>query len=460
MTLVVTDVAARGIDIPMLDNVINFNFPAQPKLFVHRVGRVARAGRSGTAYSLVSPEEVPYMLEVHLFIGRPVKTSSLITGETSDGLFGEFPARLLQVEHDSIRKYHSHTAELNDLARVCSNAYKQYVRSRPLPSAESIKRHKQMIATNPSLCPHPLLAGTLNPEEKKRWEFLDSMKKFKPSSTVFEIGNKAKTIGYKVMKSKRTLHGEAILATKKRVGEIRQIFPEAKKAKLAECSTEEYEEFFTTIIDPGRKKDKSVSFVDEENFVPYQARDKHTEKGLAVGSFDKQAASEVLDLMGEDQKDYLKQKRVKKWDRKKKRFASDNESSKPKKVKTESGAYISASYKTNRYKEWTGRNKVESHQVGEKEKAGRAPSFFRGRGGKKVWHTKGMEHSAGKGGGNKQRKRLGKGGSGPMGSKTPKGRRSQLKSVDDIVNKRQKDERNRKRHSDQKKKGGRKRKKF
>lgn len=45
--LVVTDVAARGIDIPQLDNVINYNFPAKSKLFVHRVGKCVILKKNG-----------------------------------------------------------------------------------------------------------------------------------------------------------------------------------------------------------------------------------------------------------------------------------------------------------------------------------------------------------------------------------------------------------------------------
>jgi len=57
-TLVATDVAGRGIDIPQVDCVINYNVPKHPLLYFHRVGRTARAGGSGRSYTLVSRREL------------------------------------------------------------------------------------------------------------------------------------------------------------------------------------------------------------------------------------------------------------------------------------------------------------------------------------------------------------------------------------------------------------------
>jgi ATP-dependent RNA helicase DDX54/DBP10 len=72
--LVVTDVAARGIDIPLIDHVIHYAFPPSAKLFIHRSGRAARAGRIGYCWGIVDPEEMPYMIDLHVFLGRKLST--------------------------------------------------------------------------------------------------------------------------------------------------------------------------------------------------------------------------------------------------------------------------------------------------------------------------------------------------------------------------------------------------
>lgn len=59
--LVATDIAARGLDIPLLPHVINFELPNIPEDYVHRIGRTGRAGASGEAISLVSADEVDYL---------------------------------------------------------------------------------------------------------------------------------------------------------------------------------------------------------------------------------------------------------------------------------------------------------------------------------------------------------------------------------------------------------------
>ncbi|XP_059061046.1 probable ATP-dependent RNA helicase Dbp45A [Achroia grisella] len=63
-TLVATNVAARGLDIPTVDLVINHKLPLEPKEYIHRVGRTARAGRSGMAISLITPYDILRLGEI------------------------------------------------------------------------------------------------------------------------------------------------------------------------------------------------------------------------------------------------------------------------------------------------------------------------------------------------------------------------------------------------------------
>ena len=103
--LIVTDIAARGLDIPSLDNVINYHFPATPKLFLHRVGRVARAGRMGTAYSFISTDEISYLFDVQEFIGKTIQyTNKNEDNQDHHLLFGNVPQTIIDEESETIRK--------------------------------------------------------------------------------------------------------------------------------------------------------------------------------------------------------------------------------------------------------------------------------------------------------------------------------------------------------------------
>jgi ATP-dependent RNA helicase RhlE len=68
LVLVATDVAARGLDIDELPHVINFELPRTPEDYIHRIGRTGRAGKPGTAISLVSASEVQYLVEIEKLI--------------------------------------------------------------------------------------------------------------------------------------------------------------------------------------------------------------------------------------------------------------------------------------------------------------------------------------------------------------------------------------------------------
>ncbi len=70
--LVATEVAARGLDIDQLPFVVNYELPHTPEDYVHRIGRTGRAGMTGEAISLVSPDEMEYLVNIEKLLKRPI----------------------------------------------------------------------------------------------------------------------------------------------------------------------------------------------------------------------------------------------------------------------------------------------------------------------------------------------------------------------------------------------------
>jgi ATP-dependent RNA helicase RhlE len=70
--LVATDIAARGIDVPNISHVINYELPNEPESYVHRIGRTARAGAEGAALSFCDPSERPHLQAIERLMRSPV----------------------------------------------------------------------------------------------------------------------------------------------------------------------------------------------------------------------------------------------------------------------------------------------------------------------------------------------------------------------------------------------------
>src|ERR1700754_4625424 len=74
--LVASDVAARGLDIPEVSHVFNFDVPHHPEDYVHRIGRTGRAGRAGASLTLVAPMDKKSVAAIEKLIGQAIPWAS------------------------------------------------------------------------------------------------------------------------------------------------------------------------------------------------------------------------------------------------------------------------------------------------------------------------------------------------------------------------------------------------
>ncbi|GAA0159377.1 RNA helicase [Lithospermum erythrorhizon] len=372
MLMIVSDVAARGLDIPLLDNVINFDFPCHPNLFINRVGRVARNGRPGAAFSLVTSEDIPYMLDLHLLLSKPIKpapTEEQVSRDTEGAMsrleqsiasgatvYGRFPQTLLDLLSDSIREIIDSSVEMKAMIKPCANAFRLYTRTKAKPSGESIRRVKDL----PREGLHPTFKNVLSGNELTALAFSERLKAFRPKQTVleaeaFRLKNQqtSSTQFADVMKKKRAIHEEVIKKVQQQ-----QARDEMPKEDTPEPALE---------IRPGKKvsgsKRKSTSFKDDEYFISSIRKKQHLEAGLSLraheGFESNRLEAAVLDLVSDDKNGLRKQKSTYHWDKRHKKYVKLNNGDRVTasgKVKTEGGAKVKAR-KTGIYKKW----KDQSH---------------------------------------------------------------------------------------------------
>lgn len=375
MLLIVTDVAARGIDIPLLDNVINWDFPPRPKLFVHRVGRAARAGRTGTAFSLVTSEDMPHVLDLHLFLSKPIRASpteeevshdvnnliskidqAIANGET---VYGRFPQRILDLYADRVRELLDSSTDLHSLERPCVKAFRLYYKTKAKPSKESVRRAKKL----PRDGLHPIFKTLLGHREITALAFLENLKAYRPKQTILEAEvAKSKLLKEEdnAMKRKRAVHDDII--SKEYQKRSRE-----RAEKNDKMDDDMDDEIGNTLMAGNEKKvsgskRKAKSFKDEEYFISSVPTNQHFEAGLSEkghGGFESNRLdAAVLDLAADDSSGLQKQKTSYHWDKRSKKYIKLNSGDRVTasgKVKTESGAKVKAN-KTGIYKRWKERS--------------------------------------------------------------------------------------------------------
>jgi ATP-dependent RNA helicase DeaD len=106
--LIATDVAARGLDIEHISHVVNYDVPASPEVYLHRIGRTGRAGRGGTAITLAEPREQRHLRSIEAFtkskleIGK-VPTVADLRAKRLELTRASLRERLVAADYDDVR---------------------------------------------------------------------------------------------------------------------------------------------------------------------------------------------------------------------------------------------------------------------------------------------------------------------------------------------------------------------
>ena len=418
--LVVTDVAARGVDIPLLANVINYDFPPKPKLFVHRVGRTARAGRRGWSFSFVTDTDLPYLIDLQLFLGRRLcvgQTTTDVSSFSNDIVVGSFDRDHLEKGCELATKLLDND-DLAILRDVSIKGERRYITTRPWASSESRKRAKAILASHEYSEPH-VFFGNRDPLQVERQRMLSRVSSFRPQENVFEIGKRGTTSARAHMMQRRKQYSDPPEPPDSQLGDTEQANQFASKFKIGAVDVENEsstttnrhtigedlddasEEALEVTFPGGGKLDqhkRQRTWQDSDHFMSYtpqqanlvEDRGYRVRSGASTGQMENEpiflnaARGAIMDLTNDESKGFAEPSKARgmRWDKKAKKYVArqnDQDGSKGSKfIRGESGQKIAASFRSGRFDAWRKANKIERlPRTGETEKSSHAGEMAR-----------------------------------------------------------------------------------
>lgn len=404
--LVVTDVAARGVDIPMLANVINYSLPGSSKIFVHRVGRTARAGNRGWAYSIVSDTELPYLLDLELFLGKKIlltgmfdatceiaKNKWILSGNeeftfqqpkpsyTNRMILGSCPRLEVEGLGDLYKNLMDASFDLQMAKKTSLKAEKLYFRTRTAASPESIKRSKEIIGSGWD--EQNILFG--KNLEKEKLDFLAQLQNRRHKETVFEFNSNPTDETSLLMNRRR----KQIAPIQRRAIERKSLLEKERIAGLSHSMEDsilkgdEHESGYTIseealksfedadkLLEEQEKKGRRPKTFKDPNFFlsHYAPAGDIQDKQLQLSSgFTNDAAAAAYDLNDDDKVQNHKQTASIKWDKKRKKYVNIHGLDNKKYIIGEGGQKIPASFRSGKFDEWSKARNMKPMKVGARE---------------------------------------------------------------------------------------------
>ncbi|CAD8188351.1 unnamed protein product [Paramecium pentaurelia] len=319
--LIVTDLASRGIDLPFVANVIHYDYPSNPKIFIHRSGRTARAGKAGYVYALISSDEILYIKETMIYVGRKLVNEGDIN-DPSLAFYGSLPIELLMQNQEKLNDLND-DIEFQNYKDIAIRANEKFRKTRG-----SAKKVKTNIDTS---LVHPLFKDKIQVEEDTK-DMLNQIKNFKSTQSVIEI-----------KKFEQNSKSDPFMKAVSHLKDVQKRKP-IPKIELKE-----------------QPKSLNIeNFMDQKFFIPTQ---RDPTKKSEFEDLHKITVEDINPFVISDETDALRKKKQMVWDKEKKKYvnpkATQQQDKEDRGMKVEKG-------KQN-FKKWQKQTSIQLQNVGEEE---------------------------------------------------------------------------------------------